>query len=72
MNLVVDLVIQWQTTADKKSLLKSLPSSASVNFASNGAASADVEIDIHDSQTFQTVFGFGASLSTFPNQHLFE
>ncbi|KAL5522943.1 hypothetical protein ACEPAF_1210 [Sanghuangporus sanghuang] len=51
----------WETTADQKSLLKSV-TSANFTFGSN-VGSGDGEIDVDDGTVYQTIFGFGATLT---------
>ncbi|KAH8110045.1 glycoside hydrolase superfamily [Phellopilus nigrolimitatus] len=51
----------WETTSDQKSLFKQLPTSASVDF--NTADGGDAEIDVDDGTVYQTVYGFGATLT---------
>nr|BAK52530.1 glucan endo-1,6-beta-glucosidase [Lentinula edodes] len=52
----------WQTTWDRSGLFTSLAPSTPINFVSPGAiGSADIVVD--DSSVFQTVYGFGGSLT---------
>jgi hypothetical protein len=54
---------QWQTTWDRKMLFTYFqPTPDPINFVSPGAiGSADIVVD--DSSVYQTILGFGASLS---------
>ncbi|EIW76813.1 glycoside hydrolase family 30 protein [Coniophora puteana RWD-64-598 SS2] len=52
----------WQTTWDKASLLASTPPASAIAFGTPGtAAAADIQID--DTQVYQTIQGFGATLT---------
>ncbi|EIM84383.1 glycoside hydrolase [Stereum hirsutum FP-91666 SS1] len=52
----------WQTTWDRTNLYTNISPSSPINFGSPGAiGSADIEVD--DTQTFQSVWGFGGSLT---------
>ncbi|KAA1474162.1 glycoside hydrolase [Dentipellis sp. KUC8613] len=52
----------WQTTWDRSKLYTSLKPSSPINFGSPGAiGSADIDVD--DSSTYQSVWGFGGSLT---------
>lgn len=62
--LPYNVSIQWQTTWDRSGLFTSLAPSTPINFVSPGAiGSADIVVD--DSSVFQTVYGFGGSLSDY-------
>ncbi|KAF8069316.1 glycoside hydrolase family 30 protein [Lyophyllum atratum] len=52
----------WQTTWDRSKLLTSLAPSAAINFVAPGAI-GDANIIVSDSQLFQSMAGFGASLT---------
>jgi hypothetical protein len=53
---------QWQTTWDRSKLFTSLKPSTPINFGTPSViSSADVVVD--DTQTFQSIWGFGGSLS---------
>lgn len=54
--------VQWQTTWDRSKLYTSLKPSSPINFGSPGAIGA-ADIDVDDTQTYQSVWGFGGSLS---------
>jgi O-glycosyl hydrolase len=55
---------QWQTTWDRQKLFTSLAPSTPINFATPGpAASADIVVT--ETTVFQTINGFGGSLSKF-------
>ncbi|KAF8174701.1 glucan endo-1,6-beta-glucosidase [Mycena galopus ATCC 62051] len=52
----------WQTTWDRSELFTSLAPSTPINFVSPGViGSADIDVD--DSQVFQSIWGFGGSLT---------
>ncbi|KAF9074611.1 glucan endo-1,6-beta-glucosidase [Rhodocollybia butyracea] len=52
----------WQTTWDRSGLFTSLAPSTPINFVSPGAIGmADIVVD--DSEVFQTIYGFGGSLT---------
>ncbi|THH09659.1 hypothetical protein EW145_g1844 [Phellinidium pouzarii] len=51
----------WETTSDEKTRLELLPASSNVNFSKAGNGDADIYVD--DSQVFQTIYGFGASMT---------
>ncbi|KAG7447217.1 glucan endo-1,6-beta-glucosidase [Guyanagaster necrorhizus] len=52
----------WQTTWDRSKLFTSLSPSTPINFVSPGTiGSADIEVD--DTSTYQSVWGFGGSLT---------
>jgi hypothetical protein len=59
----IDICVQWQTTWDRNILFTHFqPTPEPINFVTPGAiGSADIVID--DSSVYQTVYGFGASLS---------
>ncbi|KAG6908879.1 hypothetical protein DXG01_002953 [Tephrocybe rancida] len=52
----------WQTTWDRSKLLTSLAPSTPINFTAPGAI-GDANIVVSDSSLFQTIAGFGASLT---------
>ncbi|KAF5378899.1 hypothetical protein D9615_006856 [Tricholomella constricta] len=52
----------WQTTWDRSKLLTSLAPSSPINFVAPGA-NGDANIVVSDSQLFQTIAGFGATLT---------
>ncbi|KAG6844261.1 hypothetical protein H0H87_008354 [Tephrocybe sp. NHM501043] len=52
----------WQTTWDRSKLLTSLAPSTPINFTTPGAI-GDANIVVTDSSLFQTIAGFGASLT---------
>jgi hypothetical protein len=55
---------QWQTTWDRSKLFSSVGSSPPINFVKPGpAASADIVVS--DSTKYQTIVGFGGTLSEF-------
>ncbi|KAF7373313.1 Glucan endo-1,6-beta-glucosidase [Mycena sanguinolenta] len=56
--IVHSFSLQWQTKWDRTKLFTSLAPSTPINFVSPGViGSADIDVD--DSQTFQSVWGFG-------------
>jgi hypothetical protein len=59
----IDIYVQWQTTWDRNILFTHFqPTPEPINFVTPGViGSADIVID--DSSVYQTVYGFGASLS---------
>ncbi|KAK7441533.1 hypothetical protein VKT23_016524 [Stygiomarasmius scandens] len=52
----------WQLTWDRSQLFTPIPLTAPINFVAS-STSADATINIVDSQTFQDIAGFGASLT---------
>ncbi|GLB39559.1 putative glycosyl hydrolase 30 family protein [Lyophyllum shimeji] len=56
------LACTWQTTWDRSKLFTSLAPSSPINFVSPGPT-GDANIDVADSQLFQSMAGFGASLT---------
>jgi hypothetical protein len=56
--------IKWQTVWDRSHLYTDLKPSQPINFGTPGAiGQADIVVD--DTSTFQSVWGYGGSLSLF-------
>ncbi|EIW76840.1 glycoside hydrolase family 30 protein [Coniophora puteana RWD-64-598 SS2] len=52
----------WQTTWDRSSLIASMPPASAIAFGTPGAAAA-ADIQVDDTQVYQTIQGFGATLT---------
>jgi O-glycosyl hydrolase len=55
---------QWQTTWDRAKLFTSLAPSTAINFGTPGAA-ASADIVVTETTVYQTINGFGGTLSEF-------
>lgn len=54
---------QWQTKWDRSNLFSNISPSAAIDFVTPGtAANADIIVD--DTSVYQSVYGFGGTLST--------
>lgn len=54
--------VQWQTAYDESTLFADVSPTSPINFSTPGATgSADISVD--DTVTYQTIAGFGGSLS---------
>lgn len=56
-------LIKWETTSDKQDLLKKVPLSDVSTSAIDGGG--DVAISVDETVVYQTIYGFGATLSVF-------
>jgi O-glycosyl hydrolase len=57
-------ISQWQTTWDRSKLFSSVNPSSPINFVKPGAA-ALADIIVSNSTKYQTIVGFGGTLSEF-------
>lgn len=57
-------LFQWQTTWDRAKLFSSVGPSTPINFVTPGAI-GDADIVVNDGTTYQSIAGFGGTLSEY-------
>lgn len=59
------ILVQWQTTWDRSKLFTSLALSSPINFVTPDGATGSADIVINDGIVYQSIAGFGGSLSNW-------
>ena len=60
---LTDRLMKWVTSSNKQSLLKKVPAPSGSTGGNDGGGDATISVD--ETQAYQTIDGFGASLSEF-------